>query len=336
MEKINLKRLAAELNLSSSTISRALNDSYEVSQITKQKVFELATKLNYQPNPHARSLRKNGSKTVAIIIPEVENNFFALAINGIEEIAQQNGFHVLIYITHENASKEVAFARHLLNGRVDGVIITLSQGTSDISHVNDLLENNIPVVFFDRICEDANTVKVTTNDYESGYMATEHLIKRGCKKIAYLGYINTLSISVNRFNGYLAALQDYSIEKNELYILNCSSSHKESYSRVKNLLNSNDRPEAIFASVEQLALTCYEACADLNLKIPEDVKIISFSNLKTAAFLNPSLTTITQPAYNIGKEAAKELFKVLCKEGSHLENKKIVLSSSLIERRSTE
>lgn len=336
MAKVNLKKLAKELNLSVSTVSRALSDSHEISQSTKLKVLSLAEKLHYHPNPYARSLRKRNSNTVAIIIPEIENVFFALAINGIEEIAQQNGYHVLIYITHENVSKEIEFVNHLLSGRVDGVIMSLSGETGNISHINELLKNEIPIVFFDRICEQAETVKVTTNDYESGLLATKHLIDRGCKKICYLGYANSLSIGIHRLNGHLDALRQNNISINEDYILNCSSDHDDSFFKIKKLLESENRPDGIFASVEQLALISYEACADLNLKIPEDIKLISFSNSKMASLLNPPLTAIVQPAFNIGMEAAKALFEVLNKKKkSSLENKTIILSSSLIERKST-
>ncbi len=335
MEQINLKRLAKELKLSVSTVSRALSDSHEISQSTKLKVLSLAEKLNYHPNPYARSLRKRNSNTVAIIIPEIENNFFALVINGIEKIAQQNGYHVLIYITHENIRKEIEFVSHLLSGRVDGVIMSLSGEPTDVDHIDKLIENNVPVVFFDRISEQTQTLKITTNDSESGYLASKHLIDRGCKKISYLGYSNSLSIGIHRLNGYLEAMRENNITINGAYILNCTSDHEESYKKIKNLLESDNRPDSIFASVEQLALITYEVCADLNLKIPDDVKVISFSNSKMASLLNPSLTAIVQPAFNIGMAAAKELFEVLNDKNSSLENKTVQLSSSLIERKST-
>ncbi len=335
MGQINLKRLANELCLSVSTVSRALSDSHEISQSTKQKVLSLAEKLNYHPNPYAQSLRKRNSNTVAIIIPEIENNFFALVINGIEEIAQQNGYHVLIYITHENINKEIDFVSNLLSGRVDGVIMSLSGDTTKINHIHKLLENSIPTVFFDRICEQASTVKVTTNDFESGYLASKHLIEHGCTKICYLGYTNALSISIHRLNGYLEALRNSDIDPNDEYILNCSSNHNESYLMIKKLLESDNRPDGIFASIEQLALICYEVCADLHLRIPEDIKVIGFSNSKMASLLNPPLSAIVQPAFNIGMAAAKELFEVLNDKNAALENKTITLSSSLVKRRST-
>lgn len=335
MRQVNLKKLAQELNLSISTVSRALSDSHEISAETKNKVHQLAKELNYQPNPYARSLRNHKSKTIAIIIPEVDNNFFSLAINGIEEVAQQNGYHVLIYITHENNEKEIAFAHHLLNGRVEGIIMSLSGEVTTTEHIHILKNNKIPIVFFDRICEEADTVNVITNDYESGYLATDHLIKKGCKTIAFLAFLKTHSISKKRLEGYLDALLKNNLDINQAYIIDGTTDYNQNYEKVKRLLLLDNRPAGIFASVEQLALIVYEVCDELHLKIPDDVKVISFSNLRTASLLNPALTTITQPAFDIGKEAAKALFYALSKKITSLESKNIVLTSTLIERKST-
>ena len=335
MDQVNLKKLAKELNLAVSTVSRALSDSYDISEATKERVLSLARKLNYHPNPYARSLRKRNSNTIAIIIPEIANNFFALVIDGIEEIAQANGYHVLIYLTHENYGKEAAFIRHLTSGRVDGVLMSLSSETKDISHLLELRENNIPIVFFDRICEEIGTVKITTNDYESGFQATKHLISRGCRNITYLAFSQNLSIDQKRMQGYIDALKESGIARSDNGIIYCNNNKDENYAKLKGLLLSSAKPDGIFASVEQLAITFYEVCNDHHISIPEEVKVISFSNLRTASLLNPPLTTITQPAFEIGKEAATALFKALGKKAVALEDKKIVLTSELIEREST-
>ncbi len=194
MATVDLKRLAKELNLAVSTVSRALRDSYEISAETKQRVFELARKLNYVPNPYASSLRKHKSKTIAVVIPEIANNFFALAINGIESIAQEKGYHVLIYLTHEQYLREVSISRHLQSGRVDGLLVSLSGETNNYDHLRELKQTGVPIVFFDRICESLNSARVITNDFESGMKAADHLIERGCKRIAYLS-ISIISVS---------------------------------------------------------------------------------------------------------------------------------------------
>src|ERR1700756_1980783 len=221
MNSVNLKQLAQELNLSVSTVSRALRDSWEISSPTKQRVFDLARKMNFQPNPYASSLRKHRSRTIAVVIPEVANNFFALAIKGIETVAREKGYHVLIYITNEDVAEEAAIASSLQSGRVDGVILSLCGSSQDTRHLLELQQGNVPMVFFDRVCEGIAAPKVMTNDYESGFVATEHLVKAGCSRIAHLTISMTLSISLKRQQGYTDALRRYEQSGDKELIVHC-------------------------------------------------------------------------------------------------------------------
>ncbi|MET0242316.1 MAG: LacI family DNA-binding transcriptional regulator [Flavitalea sp.] len=334
METVNIKKLAQLLNLSISTVSKALRDSHDIGKETKEKVLQLANELNYQPNPHASSLRKHKSKTIAVIIPEIANNYFALAINGIEFVAREKGYHVLIYLTHEDYANEVAFTRHLVSGRVDGVLISVAHSDKDFAHLQELKKKGLPIIFFDRVCENFDTVKVTTDDYESAYMATKHLIDQGCKKIANLGISKTLSIGNKRLNGYLKALKDNNVKLNEALVLECTNDQDTDFNLIKSLFQK-EKPDGIFAQVEKYAINTYEVCRDLKLNIPKDVKVIGFSNLQTVDFMNPSLSTITQPAFEIGKEAATMLFKALDKKTFELKDEDIILHSKLIQRDST-
>jgi LacI family transcriptional regulator len=324
MQSVDLKKLAQLLNLSVSTVSKALRDSYDISKETKERVIALANKLNYQPNPHASSLRRHKSKTIAVILPEIANNFFSLAINGIESIAQEKGYHVLIYISHEDVEKEIAFSKLLHNGRVDGVIISLSGTTKNPDHLKELQERGVPIVFFDRVYENLNTACITTDDYESGYRATQHLIDKGCSKIAHLMFSDSTSIGNKRMKGYVDAIRDNGLGFNEKMIIRCSHDDKKDYKLI-----------GVFASIERYAIICYDICNRLKLFIPGDVKLISFSNLQAAAFLDPPLTTIQQPAFEIGREAASILFKALEKKMFQLKEEKIVFKSLLVERAST-
>lgn len=334
MEPVNIKKLAHILNLSISAVSKALRDSYYISKETKEKVIALATELNYQPNPYASSLRKHKSKTIAVIIPEVANNFFSLAINGIESIAQEKNYHVLIYLTHEDVNKEISLTRYLHGGRIDGVLISVSSTTTDFSHLHQLEENGIPIVFFDRICEPFNTVKITTDDYESSYLATKHLIEQGCKKPAHLAMSSNTSIGYKRKKGYMQALADTGFTVDDYLIIECVNDTGKDAEMITNLLLKH-KPEGIFAAVERYALGVYDACRQLKLTIPNDVKVICFSNLLTASLLNPTLTTITQPAFDIGKEAASILFQALDNKSFRLKNENIIIKSTLIAREST-
>lgn len=334
MSKVNIKQLAKELNLSISTVSRALRDSYEISADTKKKVFALAKQLNYQPNPNASGLRGQKTKTIAVVIPEMVNDFFSLVIGGIEKVAQEQGYHLLFYFTHGDYELEVSFINTLANGRVDGVLLSMSRENNDNTHLLELNKNGIPLVLFDRVSDNLDNVKVTSDNYESAITATRHLIDAGCKKIAYLQIHKNISIGKIRMNGYLEALQQHAPGQTPL-IVECSNENEETFNAIRKML-AEEKPDGIFASVEKLAVICYRVCEKINLRIPRDIKIISFSNLQTASLLNPSLTTITQPAFDIGETAAKELLNIIHKKSKTAsQDKSVVLKSLFIKRRST-
>ena len=176
MNNVTLKKLAEELNMSPSTVSRALRDSHEISKETKDRVKALAARLDFQPNPHASSLRKNKSKTIAVVIPEIQNNFFSQVMNGVEEVARQKEYHVLIYLTHEDQKREMDILHLLKNGRVEGVMISMSNTTRSYEHIEAYLKEELPLIFFDRVCESMGVPCVTTDDAGAAFKATEHLL----------------------------------------------------------------------------------------------------------------------------------------------------------------
>lgn len=335
MDNVTLKMLAKELNLSTAAISKALRDSHEISSETKQRVLELAARLNYIPNAYAGSLRRKKSKTIAVVLPEVADSFFSLAINGIEAVAEEKGYHVLIYLTHESFSREQAILKNFQSGRVDGVLMSLTAETDTYQHVSELYSKKIPLLFFDRICDEVNTTRITTNDFESSYQATKHLIDCGCKKIAILSISNHLSISNKRLEGYQQALKDHFTDHPPVNVVFFGNDIITNTRFLKKVMSEEDRPDGIIATVEKLTTDIYLTCKELQLSIPEDVKVISFSNLSAASILNPSLTTITQPAFEMGKAAANTLFKALEKKNGILSDENLVIPSQLIIRGST-
>ena len=335
MEVINLKKLAQTLGLSVSTVSKALQDSYEISPETKQRVWALARQLDYVPNSHASSLRRKQSKIIAVVIPEVADSFFSLAIKGIEAVAQAKGYHTLIYLTYESLAKEQTILHDFQSGRVDGVIISLSGETTSTDHITSLQTKGIPVVLFDRVFEHASLPQITTNDFESGYEATNHLIQQQCRSIAFLSISNSLSISSQRFEGYQKALADAGIQFRSDLLINGGNNPTLNQTLVTRLLQLPNRPDGIVASVEKMAIITYQVCETLKISIPHQLKVISFSNLETAALLNPPLTTITQPAFAMGYAAATRLFKALEKQSQWLTEANQVLPSTLIARAST-
>jgi LacI family transcriptional regulator len=335
MNKVTIKVLARQLGLSVSTISKAIRDSHEISADTKLRVNELVEKLNYVPNPYASSLRKHNSKTIGVVIPEVVDSFFAQAINGIESVAGDKGYHVLIYLSHENFERERTILKDFESGRVDGVLMSVSRETTRGDHIKELMNKGVPLVFFDRVFEEIDTARITTNDLESAYLATTHLLSKGCRQVLFLSFSNSLSISNNRLMGYKRALMEQGMDVNEKNILSLNNDPKTDCLLLKKKLRSSKRADGILASVEKLAITCYQACADLHLSIPGDIQVISFSNLETAAFLDPPLTTIAQPAFEIGKTAASILVKALGRKKTELQKDELVIPSKLVIRRST-
>lgn len=335
MSQLTIKSLAGKLGLSTSTVSKALKDSHEISADTKKKVQEMARELGYVPNPYASSLRGRKSKTIAVVLPEVANSFFSLSIKGIEAVAQEKGYHVLISLTNESYEKEREILKAFLSGRVDGILISISQETVQGDHITEMIEHGIPVVFFDRVLPDLQAARITTNDYESSYQATQHLVNCGCRQINFLAIPESLAISQERMAGYKQALSDNNIPFKASDIVSCNNDNDKDYDIVHQLLQREQRPDGILASVEKLTTAIYEAARSLQLSIPGQLKVICFSNLPTAPILNPSLTTVTQPAFEMGQAAATLLLKRLEKRNINIDQEHMVIPSTLVVRAST-
>ncbi len=334
MSQINIKILAATLGVSTSTVSRAFKGNSDINPATKERILKLAGELGYSPNIYASNLRESRSKTIAIIIPEFGNNFFTQAIKGIEQQARANGYHTLIYITEDDSRLEAQYVRDLCNGRVEGVIMSASGEDSRHDHLDLLRSHGIPLVFFDRYYEDVFAPVVTANDYESSYQATQHLIQRGCRKPAYLVVKKSISIGKIRMQGYLDALRDAGIQGHDSWIMECSNDKRQIYDTLKQRMDEV-RPDGAFASVERLALPFMRICRERRLRIPEDVKLICFSCMEYADMLNPALSTVQQPAREMGKEAASLLFERLAAGEEAKSVAQIILPSKLIFEQST-
>lgn len=332
---MNIKTLAGQLGISVSTVSKALNDSHEISPETKRKVLELAAALNYTPNAYAGSLRNKKSNNIAVVLPEVADSFFSQAINGIELVAQERGYHVLVYLTHEKLQKEQSILKDFLRGRVDGVLMSLSGETTMYDHIQQLLNNKTPMVFFDRVPEHIAAAGVVTNDFEAAYNATADLISKGCLKIAFLQLSDKLAVINRRLEGYKIALADNGIPFNEKRLVNCAGDEQLSRQAMKRLLTQMDRPDAALASSEKSATDLYAVCNETGIRIPADLKVIAFSNLQIAGLLHPPLSTIIQPAFEMGKAAATLLFKALEKSSFRLDKEQVVIPSEFMERLSS-
>jgi LacI family transcriptional regulator len=335
MSRVNLQSLAKELGLSVATVSKALKDSYEISIETKGRVLALARQLNYTPNPYASSLRRKRSNTIAVVVPEVADSFFSQAIRGIEEVAQSKGYHVLIYLTYESSDKERKILEDCQNGRVDGVLLSVSSQTDSHTHIEHLMDYNIPVVLFDRVLEKAHTSKITTDDYDSAYRATAHLAECNCQQLAYLSISDQLEMNNHRIHGFRQALADRHFSPEACRVIHCTNDTATAHTIIQQLLASPNRPDGIVASVEKLAPPVYAICHALHINIPAQLKLVCFSNTSYAPVLQPALTTVTQPATEMGKAAATILFKTLKNSGGVVKPEQVVLPSALQVRAST-
>ncbi|HEY3430304.1 MAG TPA: LacI family DNA-binding transcriptional regulator [Cyclobacteriaceae bacterium] len=330
-----IRKIAKDLNIAVSTVSKALRDSHEISEETKRMVLDYARKLDYKPNPYAGSLKNRKTYNIAVVLPEVADTFFSNAINGIESIAQDKGYHVVVYQTHENSDLEASILDQLRGGRVDGVLISVSGDVKMNSVIHAQLAKEKPLIFFDRVCEEIETAKILTDDFEASYQATCHLISRGCKNIIFLSAAGNLSIVDHRRNGFIKALSDNKMEIGSHTIVSCSSqSDSDCRSMLEVALRRENKVDGVLASIEKLAMHTYHVCNANKLSIPSDVKVIAFSNLPIAALLAPPLTTVVQPAFDMGKTAAMLLFKALAKKVV-LRNEHIVLPSVIVARDST-
>jgi LacI family transcriptional regulator len=313
-EAITIKDIAKALGLSTSTVSRALRGSYEISAETRKLVLEYAEKLNYRPNPIALSLKEKRSRSIGIVVCEIANNFFSQVINGIESVAYKKGYYVIISQSHESFEREVANTQYLASRSVDGLLISLSTETTDLTHLNKLHDKGLPIVFFDRITEEMPTHKVIANNFNGAYQATEHLINNGFKRIAHLTISPHLSITKERLAGYKAALTDHHIPYDESLVQYCKYGgliDRETEEAVDSLLAQKHRPDAIVAASDKLSTGCLAALAKRGVKVPQDMAIVGFTNSLLTDIFHPALSSIRQPAFEMGQVAMELLIDLI-------------------------
>lgn len=313
-EAITIKDIARALGLSTSTVSRALRGSYEISAETKKLVIEYAEKLNYRPNPIALSLKEKRSRSIGIVVCEIANNFFSQVINGIESVAYKEGYYVIISQSHESYEREVSNTQYLASHSVDGLLVSLSSETTDLSHLNKLHDKGLPIVFFDRVTEEMQTHKVIANNFNGAYQATEHLLLSGFKRIAHVTIASHLSITKERLAGYKAALADHSVPFDELLVKYCKYGgliFSETEQAIDALLNLDKKADAIVAASDKLSTGCLMALARRNIKVPDEMGIVGFTNSPMTEIFHPPLSNIRQPAFEMGQVAMAMLIQII-------------------------
>ena len=337
-ESTTIKDIAKILKLSPSTISRALKDSHQISKETKKKVLDLAESLNYRPNPFALGLKERKTKNIGIVVSEIANSFFSQAINGIESVAQEKGYNVVITQSKELLEREKLALQFLASRSVDGIIISVSTETSDYTHIQTLYEKGLPIVSFDRIVNFPNIHKVKLDNFEGTYKATKHLLNNGFKKISLLASAQHLSITEERIQGYIYALKEKKIKFNENLVKYCAHGgliYEELESILKKILKDKNKPDAIISGSDKITTNLMRYCHKNNIKIPDSLGIIGFSNLDLTEFLTPSLSVITQPAFEMGKKACELLIKQIESKKTISVFEEIQLPTELLYREST-
>lgn len=335
MKNYTITDIAKILGISSSTVSRALNNHPDISPETKKRVKETAKKVNFTPNLIAQNLKNNKSTTIGIIVPEIKHDFFSSAISGIEEVANQNGFTILLCQSNESYEKEVINLKVLVNHRVAGIIASITENTVDSSHFQNVLNRKTPLVFFDRVCEDIKASKIIINDKASAKEVVNHLIKKGYKRIAHFTGPSNLSISNKRLEGYKEALEQACIKIQEELIIPSGFHEQNGYIAMEKLLDLKIKADSIFAVNDPCAIGAFQKIKELGLKIPEDYAIVGFSNNKITELLDPSITTLNQPSYEMGRKAAEILIEEIKSKSKKIEPRTIVMKTELIIRNST-
>ena len=330
-EPVTIKDIGKALGLSTSTVSRALRGSYEISSETKRLVLEYAEKINYRPNPIALSLKERRNHSIGIIVCEIANNFFSQAINGIESIAYNRGYHVIMSQSHESYEREIVIVDHLASRSVDGLLVSVSSETQDYTHFKNLYDKGLPIVFFDRVANEIITHKVIADNFKGAFDATEHLIENGFKRIAHITSAPYLSISEERLEGYKAALQKHDIAFDEKLVHYCYHGgmiYDEIETALTKLFKLKLKPDALFTGGDRVTTTCMQALQKLNKKIPDDIAVIAISNGFIPKLYYPEITYVETSGYKLGKLAFSSM--MACMAGSAF-MQELTIESMLVE-----
>ncbi len=334
-EKTTIHDIARKLNITASTVSRALKDHPRISAETKKAVLKVAEKLNYQPNHIAAALRNGRSNIIGIIVPSVDRSFFSSVVRGIEEVANKSRYNVMICQSYDNYEKEVQTVDALLNAQVDGIIASFAKETDDFSHFMKVKEKGIPLVLFDRSNSDLEVSHVVIDDYLGSYKAVEHLIQQGCKRIAHFTNIKKISIYKDRMRGYREALEANGLPFDESLVVESNLQLEDGRACMEKLLELPTLPDAVFSASALGALGAMQVLKERGFKIPDDVALVAFSNEQFTYCTEPTLTAVDQHSMRMGNAAAEIFLEEITKGQVKFIPQKIVLKPELIVRQSS-
>jgi LacI family transcriptional regulator len=325
--------IARELEISASTVSRALNDNPRISQKTKEKIKAVADRLGYRPNTLASNLRNKKSNTIGIVVPLINRHFFSSVISGAEDVAFKAGYNVVISQSNDLAAKEISIVQSMFANRVDGLIISIAMQTDTFDHLKLFRKKHIPLVFFDRAVPEIETDKIVVDDFAGGFRVTQHLIDQGYKRIGHLAGPQNLTTYLDRKNGYIDALLKNGIAFDDSLIIVNTLTSDEGVPAVQQLMSLPNPPDAIFCGNDTTALSVMIYLRDKGIRIPEDVGIVGFSNEPFSKVVSPSISTIAQPGFEMGQKAAELIIRKI--ENKERTYQTITLPTELIIRESS-
>jgi LacI family transcriptional regulator len=334
--KATLKQIAKELGVSVSTVSKALNDSPEISEPTKIKIQEYAKLKNYKPNSIGLNLKNRSTRTIGVIIPNILNSFFAKVFTGIEKVADEKGYKVITCISNESLEKEINMLEMLSNGTIDGFILSISeeaQKLQQFGHFKSIINDGTPIVMFDRIADEINCDKVIVDDLDSAVNATEHLLKTGCKKIALLSSIDNLSVGKLRAQGFYEAMKKHNVKVDDSLVILTENS-EDFNAKIGGFFIKN-KPDGVFALDEHASVTAMKLGIQNGYKIPQELSLIGFADGVWSRRMTPSLSTVSQHGPEIGEVATKMLIEKLESKDEVYTHRTTVIKTELRQRDST-
>ena len=338
MPKVTLKVIANTLGISTATVSKALKDYPDINKETKLKVQELAKSLNYTPNAFAQSLRSNESKIIGLLVPDLVHHFFSSIINGVINEAEKHGYLVIVLQSNESYEDEIKQLKLLVDKNIDGILLSLSDKTIKYDHIKNIINNGMPVVLFDKISQLIDCSKVIIDDRKAAFEATEHLIKTGCKTIAHITGPLKPKTTIDRFMGYKMALEKYNMPFDKSLVYTSENlSYDDGYNLTSKIIDDHPNLDGIFAFIDPVAIGVLNSLRDLKIKVPKQVSVIGFSNWFMSKTTSPTLTTINQPAYEIGIKAFELLFENLndIRDGKTITPKTVQVPTNMVYRNST-
>jgi LacI family transcriptional regulator len=334
-KEVTIYDIATALNISIATVSRALKNDPVVNKKTKKKVFDLAAQMGYRTNLFARNLRSQQTKTIGIIVHELNSNFITSVLAGVEKVTTEAGYDLIIAHSSESFSKEIANAKNLFEKRVDGLIASLSFDTKNLDHFKPFKDKGVPVIFFDRVEQEGNNTVVVIDNLKCGYQATQHLIDQGCKKIVHITSSLKRNVYSQRFRGYKEALAANEIPFDESLVIINDLSERAGIESTAQILKMNPLPDGLFITNDFVAAVCMRTLKENGIKIPEDIAVVGFNNDAISKLIEPTLTTINYPGIDVGEIAARNLINHLKGIGNIQNTNTIIIRSNLIIRNSS-